>query len=29
MSQLVMKLDPYLAEVSKTHGVIAEFVNPK
>ncbi|CAI5524766.1 unnamed protein product, partial [Closterium sp. Naga37s-1] len=29
INQLVLRLDPYIEELAKTHGVIGEFVNPK
>ena len=29
INQLVLKLQPYLAQLEKSGGVIAEFVNPK
>ena len=29
INQLVLKLEPYAAQLEKTGGVIAEFVNPK
>ncbi|XP_078428559.1 UDP-sugar pyrophosphorylase [Wolffia australiana] len=29
INQLILEIEPYVQEVSKTHGAIAEFVNPK